>query len=317
MSKSYLRLILSGFLFINFLFSLQASDVQPSSALEFQQTTDTRIEVEDNFLRFYTGASERMTIDGSGNVGIGTVTPSSRFHVEDNTGGNFGFVLKNIHDAGHGLLVQGGGTTGNRYIMQLKDALGTDRVTVKDTGQVGIGITNPASKLHIKSNGYLDFIIIDRTDRTEIDNVFYIAPSWSSSHSDQLRILSGNSVLATFEDTGNLGIGTTDPSHKLHVVGNIHGSTFTASNPPSWPDYVFEDNYELSKIEEVEKYIKKNHHLPEIPSAAEVKENGVDIVSMQAKLLQKIEELTLYVIEQNKKIESQQERIEQLEKIAN
>ena len=70
----------------------------------------------------------------------------------------------------------------------------------------------------------------------------------------------------------------------------------------SWSDYVFDDNYDLPTLPELQKFIKKNHHLPGIPSATEVEKEGIDLGPMQAKLLEKIEELTLYVIGQQKEI---------------
>ena len=88
-----------------------------------------------------------------------------------------------------------------------------------------------------------------------------------------------------------------------------------------WADFVFEPNYQLMPLSEVEQYIIKNKHLPNIPSAKEVEEKGFKLAEMDAKLLQSVEELTLHVIEQNKAIEklieqnkAQQEKINQLEK---
>lgn len=78
-----------------------------------------------------------------------------------------------------------------------------------------------------------------------------------------------------------------------------------------WSDFVFDDDYNLPSLNEVENFINENNHLPDIPSAEDVEENGVSVGEMQAKLLQKIEELMLYVIEQQKEIEmlkSQQQR---------
>ncbi len=93
--------------------------------------------------------------------------------------------------------------------------------------------------------------------------------------------------------------------------GIIHASSYTAENPP-WADFVFDESYNLLKLEDVEKFIKENKHLPEVPSEKEVSRNGVDLVDMNAKLLQKVEELTLYLIQQNKKINDLQEQITEL-----
>jgi len=73
-------------------------------------------------------------------------------------------------------------------------------------------------------------------------------------------------------------------------------------NPAFWSDYVFDKSYELRSIEEMEKFIEQNHHLPDVPSAKELGEKGVDMVSMDATLLKKIEELSLYVIQLNEEL---------------
>ncbi|MCL2291408.1 MAG: hypothetical protein FWC34_12020 [Bacteroidetes bacterium] len=80
-----------------------------------------------------------------------------------------------------------------------------------------------------------------------------------------------------------------------------------------WYDHVFYPDYELRPLSDLEQFIKENHHLPEIPSAKEVQENGIDLGSMQGKLLLKIEELTLYTIEQQKLIEALEKRLSELE----
>lgn len=105
---------------------------------------------------------------------------------------------------------------------------------------------------------------------------------------------------------GNVGIGTTTPMHLLHVAGTIGAEEVVVS--PTGADYVFDTGYRLAPLSEVADYIKANHHLPEIPSAAEGKEKGVGLADMQSKLLAKIEELTLHMIqaeERNKRLESE------------
>jgi hypothetical protein len=118
--------------------------------------------------------------------------------------------------------------------------------------------------------------------------------------------------------SGNVGIGTTSPQHLLHVAGTIGAEEVIVSSTGA--DYVFQPNYRLRPLSEVNAFIQENHHLPDIPSEAEVKENGLSLGDMQAKLLAKVEELTLHVIdaaERNKALERQnselQERIERLE----
>src|SRR5690606_910854 len=73
-------------------------------------------------------------------------------------------------------------------------------------------------------------------------------------------------------------------------------------NTSDWADYVFADEYKLMPLEQVEKFVKENNHLPNVPSAVEVVESGIDVAKMDAKLLEKIEELTLYIIQQQKEI---------------
>lgn len=99
---------------------------------------------------------------------------------------------------------------------------------------------------------------------------------------------------------GNVGIGTVTPDEKLTVNGKIHAKEVRIDNSVAVPDYVFEGNYPLAKLSEVEKYIKINKHLPDVPSASEVAENGVNVNEMQMLLLRKIEELTLHLIEKDK-----------------
>jgi hypothetical protein len=85
-----------------------------------------------------------------------------------------------------------------------------------------------------------------------------------------------------------------------------------SNDPLNWSDFVFADDYQLRTLDEVEEYIRENKHLPEIPSTEEVHREGLDLAQMDARLLQKIEELTLYVIEQNKRIDRQQKEIDSL-----
>lgn len=103
--------------------------------------------------------------------------------------------------------------------------------------------------------------------------------------------------------TGNIGIGTSSPDSRVTVNGTIHSKEVKVDlNITDWPDYVFAKEYKLPALKEVAKHITEKGHLPNIPSAKDVEKNGIFVGQMNAKLLQKIEELTLYTIEQDKKI---------------
>lgn len=114
------------------------------------------------------------------------------------------------------------------------------------------------------------------------------------------------------ENRGYVGIGTDDPKHELSVNGTIWATEIKVSLSDG-ADWVFDDDYALPSLEEVEAFIENNKHLPEIPSAEEFRQHDLNVAEMDNKLLQKIEELTIYLIEQNKKLTSANEKIEELE----
>ncbi len=121
-------------------------------------------------------------------------------------------------------------------------------------------------------------------------------------------------------NTGKVTVGTdqydNDPNYIFYVRKGIKAEQIKVENPAAngWADYVFKKDYELKTLEEVEKHIQEKGHLPNIPSAADVEKNGINLGEMDAKLLEKIEELTLYSIEQNKQLQKQSEEITELKK---
>ena len=127
-----------------------------------------------------------------------------------------------------------------------------------------------------------------------------------------------NEVFIINPQNGFVGIGTKSPDSKLTVKGKIHSQEVKIDlNGAVVPDYVFLDDYNLKSLEDIESFIDKNGHLENIPSAKQVEEEGWNVKSMNLKMLEKIEELTLYVIEQNKINKEQQEEIAELKKQLN
>lgn len=129
----------------------------------------------------------------------------------------------------------------------------------------------------------------------------------SSGKSDEGTIYSRSSGLNYLN--GNLGLGTTDTKgFKLAVNGKIRAQEIKV-DATNWPDYVFEEGYYVGKLEELEDYIKANKHLPDMPAAKEVSENGIDLGEMNKILLKKIEELTLHMINQQKEINELKKKV--------
>jgi hypothetical protein len=114
--------------------------------------------------------------------------------------------------------------------------------------------------------------------------------------------------------SGVVGIGTTTvpPGYAFAVNGSAIATSFTVQSYGSWPDYVFKPSYQLPSLNLVKAYIDQNHHLPDVPSAEQVAKDGLNLGDMNKITMQKVEELTLYLIKKDEKIDEQQKQIDSL-----
>ena len=134
-----------------------------------------------------------------------------------------------------------------------------------------------------------------------------------SFYTSQIGSTNWNTAKMYLNHYGNLGIGTTNPTERLSVNGNIRAKKLIISQQ-NWSDYVFDKDYKLRPLNELEKFIQQYQHLPDVPSTKEVQSKGINVGDTQALLLKKIEELTLYVIELKKENLTQQQEINDLKK---
>jgi len=253
----------------------------------------------------------------AGNVGIGTAPTTNRLEVSGTV------HATNFTGNGSGLTNVPGDNLGNHIASQnvqlngkwLSGDGGNEGIFVKNDGNVGIGTMNPMMPLDISKNissggkvgmriindGYFPWFIGINHDDYATDNALVFA-DYNQMNSDPFLIIKNN---------GGIGIGTDDidPNYLVNINGKILAEELKIIlNVPS-SDYVFNKDYNLIPIQDIEKYISENNHLPEIPSAAEFKANGYEVGKMDDLLLRKVEELTLYIIQQQKEIEQLKETI--------
>lgn len=181
-------------------------------------------------------------------------------------------------------------------------------------GNVGIGTTSPGSALTIKRLTS-SFMHLQYDDGGTYPRLYLEATStgfswrthYGSSPIDLNFATPYTAHALVVKPSGNIGIGTNTPGYRLDICGTARAKEVIVET--GWCDFVFADDYHLRPLSEVEAYIDEHHHLPEIPPASEVEDNGLKLAEMNKKMMLKIEELTLYVIELQKELDTLKEEV--------
>lgn len=279
-----------------------------------------------------------LSLNDAGYLGLGTIAPEGLLHlnsdgdasliIEADAGNNSGTenynprielrqdekqVMGAFGFIGSNNAIYLNSIANSLYMVNEFDApihFGTDstiRMTLSRLGNLGLGTTSPLGKLSVESGSGYGYNFNEGKG-------IVIKDGESNTGSDfEIQDPNGN-VNLIVTDAGRLGIETANPTHLLSVNGTILSKEVIVNT--EWSDFVFEEDYDLMPLQKLELYIRCNKHLPEIPSATDVETNGISLGNMEAKLLQKIEELTLYLIDLNQKVINLQTENMQLKKQA-
>ncbi len=206
------------------------------------------------------------------------------------------------------------------------DSWNSNMIIQGNTGYVGIGTTTPYYQLHIRKDTTDRLLMLESSSPwgTLIQlnskgtggrkySILSAAQSAAQAGDGYFAIIDETSAYQTrfvISPTGNVGIGTTSPENKLDVNGTVRAKEIIVES--NWSDFVFEDDYQLKSLTEVEEHINQHGHLPDVPSAQTIQSEGLSVGASQTIMMQKIEELTLYVIELKKQNDSLQIQIKEL-----
>jgi len=282
------------------------------------------------------GRSGTFLQPNGGKVGVGTISPEALLHNAGDFQNNGNILLGHMGDTNYVTSREVEQILGIRGSREIR--FGTyqgnwiERMVISNSGDLGIGTSVPNNSLTIRKSpaqfsSHIYFgeptAIAGQPSATlcfggsGIQNAGF---TWVPNNTDSGKLLLSfggydngfyNATKMTFQSNGNIGIGTLNPSNKLDVNGTIHSKEVKV-DMTGWSDFVFKKEYYLAPLEQVEKHIAEKGHLENIPSEEEVLRNGISLGKMNTRLLQKIEELTLYTIDQHKQNKRQFDEIGKL-----
>ncbi|RFM27651.1 hypothetical protein [Deminuibacter soli] len=291
-------------------------------------------------------SAQNWSLNGSdiyytgGRVGVNTSTPTVVLDVNGDmrVGNSTNFLYYNgsadinfrylgrgsggraiVHDEGNTLVLNfAGDFSGGTKLGASTYFAAATGVSYLNAGNVGLGTTNPMRKLHLFGITSSEMILEENNALPDYRKWNLVADGGTAATPSRFYIRqlndAGTDGIVPFliSGGGNVGIGTMLPSEKLCVNGTVLAKKVRVAT--GWADYVFDSGYQLKSLPELGAFIQANKHLPGIPASSEVEQHGVDLGDMVRLQQEKIEELTLYLLEEHKKMAAQQDELAELKK---
>ena len=295
----------------------------PYQVYNFQIESDGLKIKQDNSINYQFKSGGDFLVN-NGKLGIGSYSPQDPLHITANSpwirlekpssGFEQGlafmqnstplFYFYTDNDGSNDLRIHNGSESASRIHLPYGNS---NIYLAQSGGSVGINTNSPQAKLHINTNDWQSSLLTFSDTHYSPAQVYHF-----QIESDGLKIKQDANINYLFKSGGDFIVNN----------GTIHSKEIKVSlSPGQGPDYVFEKDYPLTSLSDLKTYIDQNKHLPEIPSAKEMEENGITLKEMNLLLLKKVEELTLYVIElkkentlQDKKTKMLEEKLEKLKK---